>query len=123
MAAKKIRTPPQSNTGRTPTTHPRTNQRIRLRRGRNAHRDHLRPLIEEPLSHKTAERWSEIFAAATVPCAPILTVPEGVQHAQALGLDPVTTIDGIPQMRNPATFSRTPVSYRNAPPTLGQHNP
>jgi len=31
---KKIRTPPQSNTGRTPTTHPRTNQRIRLRRGR-----------------------------------------------------------------------------------------
>lgn len=56
-------------------------------------------------------------------CAPILTVPEGVQHAQAHGLDPVTTIDSIPQMRNPATFSRTPVSYHNAPPTLRQHNP
>lgn len=44
------------------------------------------------------------------PCAPILTVPEGVQHAQALGLDPVTTIDGIPQMRNPAPSAVPPLA-------------
>jgi hypothetical protein len=39
--------------------------------------------------------------------------------AERLGLQPVATVGDEPTVANPIGLSRTPVSYRSAPPRLG----
>ncbi|MDO4918345.1 CaiB/BaiF CoA-transferase family protein, partial [Kocuria sp.] len=89
---------------------------------RNNHREQLRPLLNGALAQDTAAVWAERLQAEGVPCAPILSIPEGVQYAASLGLEPVVQVgdgeDTVPLIRNPVTYSRTPVSYPKAPPAL-----
>ena len=89
---------------------------------RNNHREELRPLLNEALQGDTAEVWAEKLQAAGVPCAPILTIPEGVQYAESLGLHPVVQVgsgeDTVPLIKNPVSYSRTPVRYDKTPPAL-----
>lgn len=85
---------------------------------RNDNREELRPLLLELLSRKSAEEWFEELTAAGVPCGPINDIRGGVQLAERLGLEPVVEIDGIPTVRNPVTFSRTPARYDLAPPAV-----
>lgn len=91
---------------------------------RSAHRDQLRPLLTARLVTKTAWEWFDILSPLQVPCAPILDVRGGLEFAEKIGLDPrvlAGTGEGaVPTVRNPITFSRTPASYRSAPPTLDQ---
>ena len=90
---------------------------------RNQHREELRPLLNKALSSDTAEVWASRLQAEGLPCAPILTIPEGVEYATSLGLDPVVQVgegdEAVPLIKNPVTFSRTPVRYDKAPPALG----
>ncbi|WP_270239197.1 CaiB/BaiF CoA transferase family protein [Kocuria marina] len=90
---------------------------------RNEHRDTLRPVLVEALTREPSETWTDRLRAVGVPCAPILTIAEGVDYAASLGLDPVVdTGTGervVPTIKNPAAFSRTPVRYDKAPPELG----
>ncbi|QIR69119.1 CaiB/BaiF CoA-transferase family protein [Kocuria sp. KD4] len=90
---------------------------------RNQHREELRPLLNKALSSDTAEVWASRLQAEGLPCAPILTIPEGVEYAASLGLDPVVQVgegdEAVPLIKNPVTFSRTPVRYDKAPPALG----
>ncbi len=90
---------------------------------RNLHRDELRTILEGGLASRSAEEWFDVLQAVKVPCAPILSVGEGVQFAQGLGLDTVVQVgdgDGaVPLIRNPISFARTGVTYRKAPPALG----
>lgn len=83
----------------------------------------LRPLLEEALATRPASEWFGTLSAAGVPCAPILTVAEGIEFAESIGLEPVvqcgTGPDTMATIRNPLTFSRTPVSYDRPPPDLG----
>lgn len=89
---------------------------------RNEHRAALRALMIERLATEDAGVWFERLKAVQVPCAPILTVEEGVGLAQSLGLEPVamagTGDRSIPTVRHPVAFSRTPVDYSQAPPLL-----
>ena len=90
---------------------------------RNQHREELRPLLNKALSSDTAEVWASRLQSEGLPCAPILTIPEGVKYAASLGLDPVVQVgegdEAVPLIKNPVTFSRTPVRYDKAPPALG----
>ncbi|OXS85508.1 CaiB/BaiF CoA transferase family protein [Kocuria marina] len=90
---------------------------------RNQHREELRPLLNKALSSNTAEVWASRLQSEGLPCAPILTIPEGVEYAASLGLDPVVQVgegdEAVPLIKNPVTFSRTPVRYDKAPPALG----
>jgi crotonobetainyl-CoA:carnitine CoA-transferase CaiB-like acyl-CoA transferase len=88
---------------------------------RTANRDELRPLLVAELAKKTKDEWFRELLAAGVPCAPINTLDEGVALAGELGLDPVVTTGGVPGVRNPITFSRTPAGYRLPPPGLDEH--
>lgn len=92
-------------------------------KARNDNRDVLGPILEEALAAKPAEEWQEIFTSVKIPCAPILTVGEGIEYADSIGLNPVVqagTGDGaVPVIRNPITFSRSVVNYHKAPPSLG----
>ena len=88
---------------------------------RTANREELRPLLVERLRTKTRMDWFRDIIAAGVPCGPINTVDGGVAFAEDIGLDPVVTIDSIPTVRNPITFSETPAEYRLPPPSLDEH--
>ena len=92
---------------------------------RTANRDQLRPLLVERLQTRTAMEWFADITAAGVPCGPINTIDDGVAFAESVGLDPVVVVgeggDAVPSVRNPITFSETPVRYDRPPPRLDQH--
>jgi crotonobetainyl-CoA:carnitine CoA-transferase CaiB-like acyl-CoA transferase len=92
---------------------------------RTANRDVLRPLLVERLQTRSKLDWFTDIIAAGVPCGPINTVDQGVAFAEGIGLDPVVQVGegetGVPMVRNPITFSGTPVGYRLPPPGLDEH--
>jgi crotonobetainyl-CoA:carnitine CoA-transferase CaiB-like acyl-CoA transferase len=69
--------------------------------------------------------WFRAIIGAGVPCGPINDVGGGVAFAQEIGLEPVVEVgEGdamVPSIRNPITFSETPVDYRLPPPGLDEH--
>jgi crotonobetainyl-CoA:carnitine CoA-transferase CaiB-like acyl-CoA transferase len=88
---------------------------------RVANRDQLATLLEEALAARGAADWVAILAKAGVPCGLVNDVGEAFALAERLGLGPVADAGGIPQVASPIGLSATPVSYRLAPPALGQH--
>ena len=98
-------------------------ERFAKAKDRNAHRDDLEPELLEALQAHTAQEWFEKLSAVGLPCAPINSIAQGVEHAKSLGLDPIVeTGHGdrvIPTIRNPITLSKSSVSYDLAPPELG----
>jgi crotonobetainyl-CoA:carnitine CoA-transferase CaiB-like acyl-CoA transferase len=88
---------------------------------RTANREQLRPILVERLLTRTRDEWFRDLTAAGVPCAPINTIDRGVAMAEELGLDPVVTVGGVPGVRNPITFSKTPARYELPPPGLDEH--
>lgn len=100
--------------------------RFRRNQDRTANRDQLRPLLVERLATRTKMEWFRDLIAAGVPAGPINTVNDGVAFAEELGLEPVVHVgvgeDAVPSVRNPITFSATPVSYALPPPGLGEHS-
>jgi crotonobetainyl-CoA:carnitine CoA-transferase CaiB-like acyl-CoA transferase len=92
---------------------------------RTANRGLLRPLLIERLRTRTKLEWFADIIAAGVPCGPINDVGQGVGFATEIGLEPVVEVgEGeamVPSVRNPITFSHTPVDYRLPPPALDEH--
>src|SRR3954465_8531146 len=92
---------------------------------RTVHRAELRPLLVERLRTRSKQDWFTEIIAAGVPCGPINTVDQGVAFAESIGLDPVVDVGqgaaAVPSVRNPITFSETPVDYRLPPPALDEH--
>ena len=91
------------------------------------HRGELIPLIAEVMRTRTKREWIEALEAANVPCGPINNMKEvfedpQVQHRE-LRVDMPHPLGGTASVvRSPLRLSETPVEYRLAPPTLGQHN-
>src|SRR4051812_13196181 len=81
---------------------------------RTANRDLLRPLLVDRLRTRPTMDWFRAISAAGVPCGPINTVDGGVAFATGIGLEPVVEVgeEKVPSVRNPITFSGTPVDYR-----------
>jgi crotonobetainyl-CoA:carnitine CoA-transferase CaiB-like acyl-CoA transferase len=91
---------------------------------RVAHRDDLACLLEGVLAARTAADWERVIQAAGVACSRVNEVGAAVDHAVALGLDPLLELgDGHPpQVRLPITFSESTVAEPAPPPGLGQHD-
>lgn len=77
---------------------------------------------------KTSQEWIDGLAERGVPCGPIKHVDEVFEDphivARAMQVDVPHHQAGsgsVPLIANPVKFSETPVQYRHAPPTLGQH--
>ena len=90
---------------------------------RVVHRSALRRALEALLAARPAREWAAVLTAASVPAGVVNDVREAFALADALGLEPVIATareDGapVPLTRNPVRLSRTPVSYRSAPPLL-----
>ena len=73
-----------------------------------------------------AEHWQRIITAAGVPCGPINDISQAFNLATELGLNPIAVLnkngESVAQVANPVHYSSTPVTYRLAPPTVGQDN-
>jgi crotonobetainyl-CoA:carnitine CoA-transferase CaiB-like acyl-CoA transferase len=94
----------------------------------NAARVHNRTELIEGLEHAlasdTAARWAVRMNEAGIPCGPINDLAGAFQLAEALELDPITTMQNhagasIAQLSNPIRLSKTPPRYTWPPPTLG----
>jgi crotonobetainyl-CoA:carnitine CoA-transferase CaiB-like acyl-CoA transferase len=101
--------------------------RFRTMSQRIVHRAELIPLIAEVMRTRSRHEWIETLDAANVPCGPINNMKEVFEDPQVkhrgLRVDIPHPLGGTaPVVASPMRLSRTPVEYRLAPPTLGQHN-
>jgi crotonobetainyl-CoA:carnitine CoA-transferase CaiB-like acyl-CoA transferase len=103
-----------------------TDARFATNPARVAHRLALIPLLRQATVMKTTADWVRLLEAAGVPCGPIHRVDEVFKDPQVLarGLRielSHPTWGEVPLVANPIRLSRTPASYRTAPPMLGEH--
>jgi len=96
-------------------------------RARVEHRGELVPLLETLLRQHPSAWWLEQLSARGVPCGPINTLDQVFADPQVQHRGMQTELEHpeagrVPSVANPIKFSETPVSYRSAPPTLGQHS-
>ncbi|WP_205854858.1 CaiB/BaiF CoA transferase family protein [Piscinibacter defluvii] len=90
------------------------------------HRDALVAAIGEITRTRRTDDWIAAMEAANVPCGPINTLDRVFDNEQvrARGLRvelPHQEASAVPLVANPIRLSESPVAYRSAPPTLGQH--
>ena len=92
---------------------------------RVANRDALCALLEPALKAQGADHWYEVLTAVGVPAGPINDLSEAFTFAQQLGIVTTVPVPGspTPQVVNPVSLSATPVTYRSAPPSLGNADP
>ena len=95
-------------------------------KARVAHRVELIPLLRQATVFKTTAQWIELLEKAGVPCGPINDLQQVFAdpqvQARGLRLDlPNALGSTTPQVASPLRLSATPVTYRSAPPLLGQH--
>ena len=98
--------------------------RFRTNADRVANRSALVELLEELLGADTVDAWVERLTASGVPAGKVGSIPDAFELADRLGLDPTVLLGAghDPQVRNPISFSGTPITRYAPPPVLGEHN-
>ena len=86
----------------------------------------LIPLIRQITVFKSTGTWVMLLEGAGVPCGPINTIKEVFDDpqikARGVRIDLPHPLAGtVPLVANPIRLSETPVTYRSAPPLLGEH--
>ncbi|RCW68489.1 CaiB/BaiF CoA transferase family protein [Pseudorhodoferax soli] len=85
----------------------------------------LTPIVTELLAKQSRRWWQEHLEQAGVACGPINNLHEVFEDPQVLhrGLrvDMPHPLGTAPTLASPLRLSATPVSYRRAPPLLGEH--
>ncbi|HEY6526171.1 MAG TPA: CoA transferase [Solirubrobacteraceae bacterium] len=93
---------------------------------RVANRAELKAELITRLASAPASEWATKLTAARVPAGVVNDLAGAFELARSLGLEPVVEVpaeDGPPVAltRNPIGLSRTPPTYRAAPPALPDH--
>jgi len=95
---------------------------------RTANRDSLTPAMHDVTRTKPQAHWIKALEAVNVPVSRVSTFdqvfddPHTHHRGMKIDLPHHQAKDGtVPLIGNPLTMSGTPVRYRHAPPTLGQH--
>ncbi len=83
-------------------------------------------ILQKAFIQKSVPEWLEHFAAAGIPAAKINGVSEALNDIQAQARGLVVQLEHpmlgiVKSIANPMRLSDTPVSYRFAPPFLGEH--
>jgi crotonobetainyl-CoA:carnitine CoA-transferase CaiB-like acyl-CoA transferase len=105
----------------------RSDERFKNNAQRIKHRLELIPILQKEFNQKPACEWLERFATDGIPAAKINGVSEALNdiQAKARGIvvqleHPITGI--VKTIANPIRLSETPLTYRLAPPFLGEHS-
>ncbi|MEZ4409481.1 MAG: CaiB/BaiF CoA-transferase family protein [Polyangiales bacterium] len=94
--------------------------------GRVRHRAEVIAELQRSLSTRDTDHWVSALESVGVPCGPVRSMAEVFADPQVIARrDRVELahprLGAVPSVANPARLSRTPVSYRSAPPDLGAH--
>ncbi len=88
----------------------------------------LAQMINELTQCNSTQFWLEGLEKLQVPCGPVNTIEEVFNDPQIKHREmeislphPLSGKGNVSLIGSPVKMSATPVSYRNAPPTLGQH--
>jgi len=102
--------------------------RFATNRARVANRAALYPILEDLMRQRDLDTWVQALTERGIPCGPVNTLDRvfadpQVQHRgmQLTMAAPGTEAGQLDLLANPIGFSATPVSYRSAPPRLGEH--
>lgn len=93
---------------------------------RVANRDILIPLMEKIIATQTSAHWVDLFQAVDIPAAAVNSIDkvfeiDQIQHrGMEISMDHVTSGQKISLVGSPLHLSETPVTYRAAPPVMGQ---
>jgi len=103
-----------------------TDPRFVTNTARLANRDTLVPMIEAELSQRSMQDVIDGLEARRVPVGPVNSIEQALESDQAQAREmtvtlpaPQTAAGAVRLLGNPLKFSRTPVSYRTAPPATG----
>jgi crotonobetainyl-CoA:carnitine CoA-transferase CaiB-like acyl-CoA transferase len=93
---------------------------------RDENADERLNLIQEALLERPAAEWLKALDDAGVPCAPVLTRRQMIDHPQVESSGIVIEYDHaqagrLRQARPAARFESTPTEIRNGAPVLGEH--
>lgn len=89
-------------------------------RSRCAHRPQLKVELEARLAAHACEPLARDLMAAGVPCGPVRTVADVARDPHALHRELFVEIGAYRGTASPVKLSRTPATYRSAPPALGR---
>ena len=103
-----------------------TDERFATNSQRVEHRSDLVALIRDVTVGRSTDFWVQAMEAVGVPCGPINSLDRvfADPHVQSRNMRIAMEhphADQIPLVGNPIRMSESPVQYRHAPPTLGQH--
>lgn len=90
-------------------------------------RDRLVPRVEALTRTRSTTEWMQALEAVRVPCAPVNTIdqvfadPQVQSRGMQIRMPHPLAGEDIRLVGSPIGLSGTPVNYRRAPPTLGQH--
>ncbi len=101
-------------------------ERFMKNAGRVRNRETLIPILQGILLERNVMEWVEPLESSGVPAGPINNIAQTFEHPQVkyrkMKVELPHPLSGtVPLVANPIRFSKTPVSYRTAPPMLGQH--
>jgi crotonobetainyl-CoA:carnitine CoA-transferase CaiB-like acyl-CoA transferase len=93
---------------------------------RVTNRDALKAELLRRLAVAPASEWAARLTAARVPAGVVNDLAGAFALAASVGLDPIVQVPGadgstVALTRNPIRLSRTPPTYRSAPPALPEH--
>ena len=88
---------------------------------RVAHREALVAELDALFATRDAAHWMELLGRAGVPCAPINSVGQALEHPVARARGMRITLGGVPLLGSPLHLASTPVRYELPPPRLGEH--
>ncbi|MXZ81774.1 MAG: CoA transferase [Gammaproteobacteria bacterium] len=91
------------------------------------HREELARILAGRILLQPVGHWIRVLPESGVPCSRINNIKEVFEHPQVqarnMRIDLPHPLSGtVPSVANPIRFSQTGVTYRNAPPMLGQHS-
>ena len=101
--------------------------RFKTNADRLRHRDAINAAIGGLTRRQPTAYWVDGLAPVGVPCGPVNTIdkvfrdPQVVARGMKIAMDHPKAGRPIPLIASPIRMSKTPVDYRQAPPTLGQH--
>lgn len=94
---------------------------------RGRHNDLINGRMARWCAERTSEECIAALSEAKIPCGPVLTAQQALDHPQIAALDLLQPVDypGLPKpapvARAPLNLSDTPGGIRHRAPTLGEH--
>lgn len=102
-------------------------ERFATNRARVANRKELIPKLRQATVMRSTHEWIQLLDQAGVPCGPVNTLDQVFEDPQVLARGVRQSVSHaslgeVPTVGNPIKLKLTPVTYRIAPPLLGEQS-